>query len=412
LFGGLATAQTPMPTLTLNAALDAAQARSATLPAQDAASRAARERAISAGRLPDPVLRLSVDNLPIEGPMRYSLTDDFMTQRSVEWMQTYTATSKREALSVRYEQEAEAALSIRSLQKTKLFIQTAQAWLERYYQEKMLGMLIRQRNEARQVSQAVESAYRNARATQADVLASRAAVAGVEDRMHVVRSDLSNAQALLQRWVGNAATQPLGPLPRIDKTLLNKSQLHQEIAQHSEIAVLDARKRVALAQAEVAKQNKSVDWNWSLMYSKRGSQFGDMVSFGVSIPLQWDQANKQDRELTASLDQVEQIRLENEEMRRGYHYEIQRLLTNWQNNLDRLADYDKTFIPLATERMVAMEAAFRGGKASLAKVLEAQRVITDTQLERLRIERQTAIWWAELEFLTPQTPFPNPRTQR
>jgi len=98
LFGGLATAQTPMPTLTLNAALDAAQARSATLPAQDAASRAARERAISAGRLPDPVLRLSVDNLPIEGPMRYSLTDDFMTQRSVEWMQTYTATSKREAL--------------------------------------------------------------------------------------------------------------------------------------------------------------------------------------------------------------------------------------------------------------------------------------------------------------------------
>ncbi|MBN0084825.1 hypothetical protein JTL67_35650, partial [Pseudomonas aeruginosa] len=67
----LAAAQASSSPLTLDAALDAAQARSATLQAQDAATRAAREMAVSASRLPDPVLRLSVDNLPIEGPMRY-----------------------------------------------------------------------------------------------------------------------------------------------------------------------------------------------------------------------------------------------------------------------------------------------------------------------------------------------------
>ena len=51
------------PSLTLQTALDAAQARSATLQAQHAAARAAREMAVASGRLPDPVLRLSIDNL-------------------------------------------------------------------------------------------------------------------------------------------------------------------------------------------------------------------------------------------------------------------------------------------------------------------------------------------------------------
>lgn len=83
---GLAAAQAPQSLLTLEAALEIAQERSEALQAQDAATRAAREMAISAGRLPDPVLRLSINNLPIEGPMRYSLTGERMTMRSVEIM--------------------------------------------------------------------------------------------------------------------------------------------------------------------------------------------------------------------------------------------------------------------------------------------------------------------------------------
>lgn len=138
------------------------------------------------------------------------------------------------------------------------------------------------------------------------------------------------------------------------------------------------------------------------MYSKRGGSFGDMVSLGVSIPLQWDQANKQDRELTAKLQQLEQIRLEREELRRERLFELQRLISNWQGGLARLAEYDATLIPLATDRVTVMEAAIRGGKAPLAAVLDAHGRVIDTQLERVRIERQTAAWWAELEFQIPQ----------
>lgn len=139
------------------------------------------------------------------------------------------------------------------------------------------------------------------------------------------------------------------------------------------------------------------------MYSQRGSQFGDMVSFGVSVPLLWDQANKQDRELAARLHELEQVRLEREELRRERLFEVQRLIANWQSRLTRLADYDKTLLRLSTQRVAATEAAFRGGQAPLAAVLEAHLMVIDAQLERLGIERQAAASWAELEFLIPPT---------
>ena len=398
----LAAAQPAAPPLTLQAALSAAQERSATLQAQDAATRSAREMAVSAGRLADPVLHLSLDNVPVEGPMRYSLTDDFMTMRSIRLSQTYTGADKRQARSARYEREAEAASTVRSLQKARLYAQTARAWFDRYFVEQTLDLLTRQREQASQVSEAAVSAYRGGRSSQADVLAAQAAIGQIDDRLHEVRAELSIATALLQRWAGPAATLPLGKPPNINSTRLAGHSLEKEIDQHPDIAVMTAREQVALAEADVAGKERSTDWSWSVMYSARGSQFGDMMTVGVSIPLQWDQSRKQDRDLAARLERVEQLRSEREEVRREHLFEVQRLLVNWRSNLTRLDDYDKTLIPLANERVTATETAFRGGKAPLTAALDARRMVIDTLLERLRIEKQTAAWWAELEYLMPE----------
>lgn len=97
------------PPLSLQAALRAAEVRSQTLKSQDAAARSARELAVAAGRLPDPMLRLSIDNLPTDGAKSFSLTEDFMTQRSVGLTQTLTREDKRRARSARFEREGDAA---------------------------------------------------------------------------------------------------------------------------------------------------------------------------------------------------------------------------------------------------------------------------------------------------------------
>ena len=95
--------------LTLDAAVQLVEKRSMQLRGQDAMIRGLRELEVAAGRLPDPVLRLSLDNVPVEGPMRYSTTADFMTMRSFGVMQTFVGSDKRQARSIRFAREADAA---------------------------------------------------------------------------------------------------------------------------------------------------------------------------------------------------------------------------------------------------------------------------------------------------------------
>ena len=108
-FIGLATHAQQTPSLTLDQALQTAQDRSRQLPAHDAAASASRERAIAAGQRPDPTLSVGLNNLPVSGPDRLSLTRDFMTMRSVGVMQEFTRSDKLTARSARYDREAEAA---------------------------------------------------------------------------------------------------------------------------------------------------------------------------------------------------------------------------------------------------------------------------------------------------------------
>ncbi len=391
-------------TLTLDAALRAAETRSQALSAQDAAAASAREMAVAAGRLPDPTLRLSVDNLPVDGPMRYSFTEDFMTMRSIGLTQTLTREDKRRARAARFEREADAAIAMRTMRLAGLRRNTALAWFDRYYQQQMVDLLTQQRMEAASQIESADAAFRAGRGPQADVFLARAAVARIDDRLREARTRLTNAVTTLQRWVGDAAAVPLGSPPPLSKTRLEAHSLAHQLDQHPDIALMAAKEDVAQAEADVARQDRHADWSASLMYSQRGPAFSNMISFGVSIPLQWDKKNRQDRELAAKLAKVEQVRDEREEMVREHRAETQRWLATWRSDLDRLHDYDTTLIPLALDRTRATLAAYRGGKASLSDVLEARRMEIDTRIERLRIEMETASLWVELEYLVPEEP--------
>lgn len=81
----LALAQSEPPPA-LADALQLAVAESPRLAAQSHALEAVQASIGAAGQLPDPKLVLGVDNLPVDGPDRYSLTRDFMTMRRIGYM--------------------------------------------------------------------------------------------------------------------------------------------------------------------------------------------------------------------------------------------------------------------------------------------------------------------------------------
>lgn len=396
-----ATSASAADALTLDRALLLAQERSRQLTANVAAAEASRQMAAAAGQRPDPVLKAGINNVPVDGPDRLSLTRDFMTMRSVGVMQELTRGSKLQARSARFEREAEMSLASRELALANLQRDTAMAWLDRYYQERMRDVLVNQRDEAKLQIEAADAAYRGGRGAQADVFAARTAVATIEDRIAQADRQVATAKTQLGRWIGPTGALELASPPLLADVRFRPTDLERLISHHPDIAVLRKREEVAQADVEVARTNKKPDVSVELMYSQRGSAYSNMASINFSIPLPWNQVDRQDREVAAKLATLEQLRAEREEATRVHVAEALVMWDEWQSGKERQRRYDSSLLPLAAERTRAGIAAYRGASGSLGAVLEARRAEIDTRLERLRLEMETARLWAQLNFLTP-----------
>ena len=401
---GVAAARAHAAPLTLDEALRLAQERSRQLPAQDASAAAARAMAMASGQRPDPTLKAGINNLPINGPDRFSLSRDFMTMRSIGVMQEFTREGKLKARTARFEREAEVAEAGRELMRVNLQRDTAMAWLDRHYQERMRDVLVSQRDEARLQIDAADAAYRGGKGSQVDVFAARSGVAQIEDRLALTQRQIATATTQLARWIGAPAAEALGALPALDAVRLRAEDLDSQLAHHPQIEVLARQQAMAQADVEVAQENKKPDVSVELMYSQRGSAYSNMVSVNLSVPLQWDQKNRQDREVAAKLALVEQVRAEREEATRMHVAEALAMLQEWRSDRERVIRYDTLLLPLATERTRAALAAYRGGSGPLSAVLEARRGEIDTRMERLRLEMEAARLWAQLNYLLPTGP--------
>ena len=398
--------------LSLDEALRLAADRSRQLPAQDAAAAAARELAVAAGQRADPTLKAGLNNLPIDGADRFSLTRDFMTMRSVGVMQEFTRDDKRQARAARFEREASVAEAGRAVALANLRRDTALAWLDRHFQERMHALLQVQRAETALQIEAALAAYRGGRGAQADVLAAISAVAQIDDRIRQSVIQLATASIKLARWVGPDAGLALGQPPVLSTLQMQSGEIETQLAHHPQLALMASQEAVARAEADIAISNKRPDWSVELMLSQRGSAYSNMVSINVSVPLQWDQKNRQDREVSARLALAEQIRAQREELNREYVAEARSWLQQWQGNGGRLTQYDKSLIPLAADRTQAAIAAYRGGGGTLAAVLDARRMEIDVRMDRLRLELETAGLWAQLAYLIPVAPQSHQEHQR
>jgi outer membrane protein TolC len=126
-----------------------------------------------------------------------------------------------------------------------------------------------------------------------------------------------------------------------------------------------------------------------------------MISLNVSVPLQWDQKNRQDREVAAKLAMLDQTRAEREDMLRAHTAEVRAMYAEWENDRERSARYTREVLPLATERSQATLGAYRSGKAAITDVLLARRGEIDVRMQALQLEMDTARLWAQLNFLIP-----------
>jgi outer membrane protein TolC len=403
----MASASWAADPLTLIEAQRIAAGRSQQLVAQGALTAAAREQAVAAGQLPDPVLKFGIDNLPADGADRGSLTRDFMTMRRIGVMQEITRSEKRQLRSERFERDAQRAQAQRQLTLANLQRETALAWLDRYYTQAMRELVQQQLEETRLQVQAADIAFRAGRGSQSDVFAARSAVIQLEDRVSQIGRQSRNAGLMLARWVGTTdADRPLSGSPPWQTTSLQVGVSSEHIKQHPDLLAISAEIDTVETDARLAQANKQADWSVEASYAQRGPTYSNMISIGVSIPLQWDQKNRQNRELAAKLALVDEARARYEDMLRSHEAEVRGWLNDWQTGKDRVARYRNELIPTARQRTEAALTSYRTGKSDLAGALAARRDELDTQMQALTLEMETARSWAQLNFLVPEHSMP------
>ena len=387
--------------LTLAEAQHRAIERSRQLPAQDFAVNASRDMAIAASQLPDPVLKIGVDNLPVNGPDQFSLTRDFMTMRRIGLMQEITRSDKLQLRADRFERTAQKTLAEKNVTAAAIERETALAWLDLYYAQQMAAVVAQYGQQAKLETQAAEGEYRGGRGSQAEIFASRSAVAMFDDRASEIQRRVLNAKTMLARWIGEAVDIPLAGKPAMDVIHLDPATLDTQLTHHPQIGVVTREIEIAETEVKLAQANKKPDWTIEAAYQQRGSPYSNMVSVGVSIPFQLDQNNRQDRELSSKRAMLEQVKAERDEMLREHVAQTRTVINEWENNRARLARFERELMPLASERAAAGSVAYRGGKTTLTEVLAARRNEIDVRLQELQLQADTARLWAQLNFLFP-----------
>lgn len=369
---------------TVRLARDQAPALLAQQHALDGAQSAQR----AAGTLPDPKLGVGVENYPVGGPDRYSLTRDFMTMQRIALMQDVPNRAKRAARESLAQARVERERAMLAAAQLNVQRDATLAWLAVHFAERRLAPLAELERENQLLQATLDARIAGGRAMPADATMARQEALTLADRRDDVVRDVAKARAALRRWVGPRADEPLDGDAAVPA--VSAEQVRADIHRHAEIAPYAAMHQMAQAEAREVDAEQHGDWGWELAYSKRGSPYGDMVSFQFTFELPWQRGERQQPQLAAKQKEAQRVEAEREETMRRHREEIDMQLAELQA-LDRQhARLAGSAQALAGERVALALASYQAGRGDLAAVLAARREAADIRLKLIDLDAQRA----------------------
>jgi len=398
--------------LSLQEAMRLAQQRSPALAAQHSAVDGAQALQVAAGTLPDPRLTVGVDNLPLRGADRYTLTRDAMTMQRIGLMQEVPNRAKRTARVATAQARAERERSLLAVAQLAAQRDAALAWLAVHYAERRVDQLGELERENRLLQDTLDARIAAGRALPAERTAARQDALALADRRDDAQRDVAKARAALRRWVGERADDTLDGA--VDSVLdgafsgntalaaVSPERARADLHHHAELAAYSAQQAIAQAEAREADAEQRGDWAWEVSYNRRGAQYGDMVSFQLSFDLPWQRSRRQQPQLRAREHEVQRAEAERDDGLRRHREELEAQLAELQaleRQRTRLAGAGQA---LASERVALALAAYEAGRGDLGTVLAARREAADTRLRLIDLDAQRSALRVRLNTLVEQ----------
>mgnify|MGYP001593911285 CR=1 FL=1 len=382
--------------LTFEAALQLAEQNQPTISAAAARVDAAWHAVQPAGQWPDPKLAIGIDNLPINGADRLSLSTDPMTMQRFTLMQEMPNSVKREARVAAAQARALGAETqlIQALQTLRR--ETALAWIKRNTADEQLKQFDALVTETEILLSTAPARLLSGSLSTLDALLPRQEAALLADRRDELLAQQAQATAALRRWVGEAATQALAGSAPI--WVLERSALTHNLHRHPELRQAKNSTLVLEAELREAQAMKKPDWAVELGYQRRAAQFGDMVSVQLTFELPLLGRQRQDPTIAVKQAERAAVAAEQDALAREHQQTLENDWADLQRFESAIKRNQTTLQTIASERLKLSMAAYAAGKAPLLDPINARRELLELQLKLLSLQGERQATAARLHF--------------
>ena len=322
-----------------------------------ARAEALNERSVAAGQLPQPQLRVGINNYPIESG---GFSTEGMTHALVGMRQMIPAGDSRAIGTRRYRALADEMNEAANARDRDVLSAVRQAWLEAYYWQQAQRLVLEKRPFFNDLAEITRSLYAVGRRNQQDVLRAELELSRLDDRLIETSRQEQQARAALGQWIGAAALRPIAVKLPDWAPLPPRQDLVQGLNSHPILRAADAQVAAQAASVDLASEQSKPGWAVDLGYSYRegtlpgGDPRSDFISLSVTVDLPFlGKKNRQDRELAAALNERRAAMSAKESLARQLSSRFAAEYSRWLEVDHRLSIYENRILPQTAEQAQA-----------------------------------------------------------
>jgi outer membrane protein TolC len=389
-----ALAQHDIP-LTIAEAEDLALAAEPGQQALRARAASLEEQAVVAGALPDPMLRVGLNNYPIQSG---DFTTEGMTNVGATYRQAFPRGDTRSLGNLKFTHLADAQRQEADARGKDVLAAARVAWLDLYYWSKARDLVRESRPFFEDLVTITRSLYAVGRRNQQDVLRADLELSRLDDRLIDIERQQRRARAQLGEWIGDAAERRVADkLPQWDAAPPLES-LVATLREHPALQAADARIAAQDAGVELAEQRSKPGWALDVGYSYRdgalpnGDPRSDFITVGVTVDLPFFSRRSVDSTLSAALQDRSAAQADKERMLRSLESRLATEYSRWQELSRRLALYEERILVQASDHAQAALLAYQNDRGNFADVMRGYIDDLNTRIDyvRLNVEREQA----------------------
>ncbi|MEN8108976.1 MAG: TolC family protein [Pseudomonadota bacterium] len=383
-----AVASNARSALTLTEAERIALADDPAIGALQARSQALQDAAVAEGQLPDPKLRTGVYNLPLDTfefdkepttQWRLGIVQSFPRGKSLQY-------KKRETEWMATAEQAKAEAGAR-----KIIRDVRKGFLELYYQVRAEQIVTETRELFAQLVDITQAHYATGRVSQQDVLRASLELSRLDDRTTRIRNEADKGRAELTKWIGDAAALPIdGHFPELP-ALPAKDAIGNTLPEHPLIRAETAKLEASNQKVRISREQYKPGWSAGLEYRKRfgndptGDDRADMMAAMLTVDLPLFPKNRQDKRLSASMQQAESVQLTRDDKLRELQQMLDTDYANWQRLGERSVLYESQLLKEASANAQASLNAYQSGVTEFTTLMRARITDLDVRLDDLRV---------------------------